>query len=65
MERTPKVWTAKQAHVYSGKNTIPKFLVKRKLPVPPPTKKKGRGRPKQMSGRKKKNPPTIYVDGDS
>ena len=65
MARTPKAWTAKQAHTYSDKNAISKFLVKRKLPVPTPINKWGRRRPKQMRGQKKKKPPTICVDRDS
>ena len=37
----------------SGMNAIFKFLVKRKLTVPPPIKKQGGGQPKQLCGRKK------------
>ena len=65
MERTPKLWTAKQAHDYNGKNAISEFLVKRKLPVSPPIKKQGCRRPKKKYGRKNMKPPTIYVDRDS
>ena len=64
MAWTQKVWTAKQAHAYAGKNAISKFLVKRKLPVLPPFKKRERGLPKQMRGRKKKQPLTTCVGGD-
>ena len=55
----------KQAHSYAGKNIISKFLVKRKLPVPPLINKLGRRVPKKMRSRKKKKPPTIWVYGDS
>ena len=65
MAQTPKVWASKQAYAYAGKNSISKFLVKRKLPVPTPFKKRGRWRPKQMRGRKNNKPPTIYVYGYS
>ena len=65
MVRTPKVWTENQAHAYDGKNAIYKFLVNRKLPVPPPINKQGRGWPKKMRARKKKKLPNIYGDGYS
>ena len=65
MSQTQKVWMKKQAHAYAGKNAISKFLVKRKLPVPPPINKRGRGQPKTMRSQKKKKPLTICAYRDS
>ena len=63
MVRKPKVWTVKQACAYTGNNALSKYLIKRKIPVPPIIKKRGHGRPKQMRGRKKS--PIIHRDGSS
>ena len=65
MARTPKVWTVKQAYAYADKNSIYKFLVKRNISVTPPIKKRGHRRPKQIRGRKKNKPLTIFVGGGS
>ena len=63
MVRTPKVWTTNQAHAYDGKNAISKFLVNRKLPVPPPTNKQGFL--KKIRAQKKKKLPNICGEGYS
>ena len=62
MAQTPKLWTAKQAHDYNGKNAISEFLVKRKLPVPPPIKNWGCGRPKKCAaGKRRSLRPSVWM----